>query len=140
GPPSERARVVITFDDGYREVLDHALPVLAEHDCPSVLYCCSEVVAGERAFWGDRLETSLRAAPRGPLDLRARDGSDLRLELNGDGSRAAALARLREHCTLEPDPRTAGEHLLEQLPAAELPDDLYLDVKGLTGAESLGAE
>ena len=140
GTPSDRPRVVITFDDGYREVLDHALPVLAEYGCPSVLYCCSEVVAGERAFWWDRLESSLRAAPPGPVDLSARDGSELRLELDGDAGRAATLARLREHCTLQPDPRTAGEHLLEQLPAADLPDDLYLDVEGLARAESLGAE
>ena len=140
GSPPERPRVVITFDDGYREVLDHALPVLAEHGCPSVLYCCSEVVAGERAFWWDRLEASLRAAPPGPLELRARDGSDLRLALDGDASRAAALTRLREHCTLEPDPRTAGEHVLEQLPTAELPDDLYLDAQGLADAESLCAQ
>jgi peptidoglycan/xylan/chitin deacetylase (PgdA/CDA1 family) len=138
-PPAGKPRVLITFDDGYRELLDNALPVLAEHGCPSVLYCCSDVVAGERALWWDRLEASLRAAPAGPLQLEA-FGATFSAELDGEDSRAAALAVMRELCTLEPDPRTAGEHLLEQLPAAEVPSELYLDASGLAAAESLGAE
>ena len=49
--PSSRRFVVLTFDDGYRNNLTHALPVLEELGAPFTVYVNSNMVNGEGDFW-----------------------------------------------------------------------------------------
>ncbi len=53
GGRSGQIPVAVTFDDGYRDFVEHALPVLEELEIPSTLF----VVTGGlgSAFWWDRL-------------------------------------------------------------------------------------
>jgi peptidoglycan/xylan/chitin deacetylase (PgdA/CDA1 family) len=48
--------VVVTFDDGYRDFYDVALPLLVRYAVPATLYLATSLVAGE----GDRLESRER--------------------------------------------------------------------------------
>jgi peptidoglycan/xylan/chitin deacetylase (PgdA/CDA1 family) len=41
-PTSGRDVAVLTFDDGYRSVLDHAAPILAARGLPAIMYVCTE--------------------------------------------------------------------------------------------------
>lgn len=43
-------RVVVTFDDGTDDVVDVAVPVLARHGVPALLYVASDFVERRRAF------------------------------------------------------------------------------------------
>jgi peptidoglycan/xylan/chitin deacetylase (PgdA/CDA1 family) len=45
--------VVLTFDDGTADFVDHALPVLVEHGLPATLYLATKWVEDGRAFWDD---------------------------------------------------------------------------------------
>jgi len=45
-PPSERA-FVLTFDDGFRDVRDHALPVLERLHWPSTVFLVSDLIGAE---------------------------------------------------------------------------------------------
>jgi peptidoglycan/xylan/chitin deacetylase (PgdA/CDA1 family) len=47
--PGEAA-VALTFDDGYRDVLEQALPVLREHGFPSTVFVVPGAIAGTTAF------------------------------------------------------------------------------------------
>jgi len=47
--PSEAA-YALTFDDGYRDVLENALPVMREHGFPSTVFVVPGAIAGETAF------------------------------------------------------------------------------------------
>jgi peptidoglycan/xylan/chitin deacetylase (PgdA/CDA1 family) len=47
--PGEAA-VALTFDDGYRDVLEHGLPVLREHGFPSVTFVVPDVMSGAVGF------------------------------------------------------------------------------------------
>jgi peptidoglycan/xylan/chitin deacetylase (PgdA/CDA1 family) len=46
-----------TLDDGYRDNLEHALPVFAKHNCPFAVYVATGLVDGTTEYWWRALET-----------------------------------------------------------------------------------
>jgi len=47
--------VMVTFDDGYRSVLDAALPSLERYGIPAAVFVCSDPVFRSQHFWFDTL-------------------------------------------------------------------------------------
>jgi peptidoglycan/xylan/chitin deacetylase (PgdA/CDA1 family) len=47
--------VMVTFDDGYKGVLDHALPALEQHGIPAAVFTCASPVIDGLHFWFDAL-------------------------------------------------------------------------------------
>jgi peptidoglycan/xylan/chitin deacetylase (PgdA/CDA1 family) len=66
GGPLPARSVVITFDDGYVDNLEQALPVLREHAVPASLFVATANIDTQREFWWDRLETILLTPGRLP--------------------------------------------------------------------------
>lgn len=52
--------VVLTFDDGYRDLVDHALPVMERHCAPFVAYVTSGFAEGTARLWWLELEEAIR--------------------------------------------------------------------------------
>ncbi len=50
---------VVTFDDGYRDVLDHAWPVLRKHQCPWTIYITGAYAQGQGRIWWLELEEAI---------------------------------------------------------------------------------
>lgn len=68
-PRPGRFFVALTFDDGYRDNLEHAWPVLAKHEAPWTLYVvCGFAVRTARLWWLE-LEAAIRALPRVSIEL-----------------------------------------------------------------------
>ena len=63
---SGRATVVVTFDDAYRSVYDHAYPVLRERGIPATLFVPTDYIDGGRLLWWDQVQQ------RWPEDANAR--------------------------------------------------------------------
>jgi len=136
--PGDGPRVAITFDDGYRELLETALPALAEVGAPSTVFCCSAVVAGGSLWW-DQLEAAVRAAPPGEVEVPV-GGRDLKLELEGEESRARAHRALFGACATERRPETAAQVAIAALGRVDPPNGLYLRASDLEVVAELGAE
>ncbi len=49
-PPAGPPPVVVTFDDGTADFVDHALPVLARHRVPATLYLATDFAEQQRTF------------------------------------------------------------------------------------------
>jgi peptidoglycan/xylan/chitin deacetylase (PgdA/CDA1 family) len=77
-----RKAVVVSFDDGYRDNLQAALPVLERCEVPATVFCTAGAIGDEQGFWWDRLAALLLRPERLPnallLDL---GGPPQRIEL-----------------------------------------------------------
>jgi peptidoglycan/xylan/chitin deacetylase (PgdA/CDA1 family) len=64
--PVQDSTTVITFDDGWRDNFDSALPVLRELNLPATIFLPTAYIGSNDYFWTDRVPqtiTSLRGAP-----------------------------------------------------------------------------
>jgi len=62
--------LLLTFDDGYRDVLTHALPVLRKHRFPSVIFVPTQAVEQGCGFWWDALYDLLMHATTQSINTR----------------------------------------------------------------------
>ena len=53
--PLPRNAALITFDDGYRECFDIALPILRRHGVPGIFFVSTDHVVRRKVFWWDRI-------------------------------------------------------------------------------------
>jgi peptidoglycan/xylan/chitin deacetylase (PgdA/CDA1 family)/SAM-dependent methyltransferase len=108
--------VAVTFDDGYADNLEIALPLLAEFEIPATFFVTTAGLEARRHFWWDVLEQILLQAPHLPPRLeievagrpfdavtsgfaarrRAHDVLHAALVRTGAAEREAALARIIE--------------------------------------------
>ncbi len=61
--------VAITFDDGYRNNLEHAAPRLVDHKAPATFFIATGFIGTNRWPWTDRLEAAIASAPDGRFDI-----------------------------------------------------------------------
>jgi len=82
-----------TFDDGYRDNRDYALPVMREFEAPFAVYVAGDFACGHGRLWWVALERVIRNsdvidAPIG--------GADTRIDASTPEAKAEAFARLHE--------------------------------------------
>lgn len=63
-PESGRPFAVLTFDDGYRDNLVHAAPVLARHAAPWTLFVTADFAEGRGRLWWIELERAVSRLDR----------------------------------------------------------------------------
>jgi peptidoglycan/xylan/chitin deacetylase (PgdA/CDA1 family) len=88
-----RNALAITFDDGYRDNLTHAAPILARHGLPATVFAVTGAIGGGEPLWFDRLALGFKqsratawTAPWGEIR-----------PLESVAERLAALGRALEH-------------------------------------------
>jgi peptidoglycan/xylan/chitin deacetylase (PgdA/CDA1 family) len=70
-----RRLFALTFDDGYRDNLINAAPVLEAHDLPATIFVVSGVVGVGREFWWDALARVFLSMTSLPNELRLDTGA-----------------------------------------------------------------
>lgn len=97
----ERA-FAVTFDDGYRNVLAHAAPVLDGLGIPATVFVVTDFSFGGRMLWTDRLISALSLTRKPSVRIR-RDGGWQELPLGTDEDRIAADVTIRAVAKALPD-------------------------------------
>lgn len=122
--------VALTFDDGYRDNLTLALPILEKHQAPATIYVVSGAPDGIMDVWYLRLEELIQRSSC--LSLRGL-GLEETLSLDAFDEKKAAYARLTDIAFQ--DLARFKAFLLELLPASRLPDSQFIEEKFLNWKE-----
>lgn len=69
GEPINRGTVAITFDDGYRNNLMVAAPILSKYDLPATIYLATGYVEAEENQWIDVVYSAFRARANDYLSI-----------------------------------------------------------------------
>ncbi len=85
--------VLVTFDDGYRDNHDVALPILRRHGVRATFFIAVDYVRERRLYWWDRVALVVKRSLRGALRMDYPE--PLELPLRDTCARAAALRRLQ---------------------------------------------
>lgn len=126
GTLPERA-LAITFDDGYADNHDVALPILQKHGLTATFFIATGFLDGGR-MWNDTVIESVR---RSPLTALALDGTDAAsvgpLPLDSVESRAAAIGKLLGAIKYLPgEKRLACVAAIAERSKSPMPDDLMM--------------
>ena len=121
GRPLPLRACAITFDDGWRDNYDHALPELRRRGLPATIFVVTDRVGSDGAFWPD--DVCLRMASLGPAERRR-----LAQELGAPPSRDPVDALLTHLKGLpEAERRRALERLATCSPGPALRERVLLD-------------
>ena len=87
---------VLTFDDGYRDNLEYALPILREHEAPFTLYLATGLIEGGVGMWWRGIEALVRQQDHflAPMDY----GPD-EIACSSIAKKYAAYSTLTEYLT-----------------------------------------
>jgi len=132
-----RNALAITFDDGYRDNLVHAAPVLERHRLPATIFLATGFVGTGQAPWYDRLALALKGTTRPRLAV-----GDRLWGLGSTSERLGALDALLEWFKRVPDEtrRAEVERLVDELSGGRLrtPPRLMLDWDDVRQLRAMG--
>lgn len=87
--PGGRPFVALTFDDGYRDNVEFALPILRRHRAPWTMFVTTDYASGRGRLWWLELEEVIRASDR---LLLVNDGLRQELPARSAAEKHAAFA------------------------------------------------
>ncbi len=133
--------LAITFDDGYADNCEVAMPILQSHGLCATFFVATGFVDGGR-MWNDTLIESLRRTNAEQLDLAAvgLPGID-RLLLSDVPARRTAIDRVVKACRYLPGPlREQAVRDFAKVVSVRLPDDLMMSSAQVKALRSGGME
>jgi peptidoglycan/xylan/chitin deacetylase (PgdA/CDA1 family) len=86
-----RNPALVTFDDGYRDNHDVALPILLRHGIRATFFVSTDFVERRRLFWWDRVARVIKGSPRERIVMEY--PQHLEWPLRGPVARRAAIRR-----------------------------------------------
>ena len=134
----------LSFDDGYADNHDVALPLLQKHGLPCSFFVATGFLDGGR-MWNDTLIEAVRLSDKAVLDLRGLQdgrGEDLgQHALGGTAGRRAALGQLIERVKyLPPEPRVACVNAIAARAEVSPPDDLMMSSQQVRALRRAGMQ
>lgn len=91
GQRGEKPFAVLTFDDGYKDNLEYALPILRRHEAPFTLYVTTGFAGRTARLWWVELEEAIRALDQIEIEI---GGTRFMLDCSNDTEKAEAFRAL----------------------------------------------
>jgi len=107
----KRNTMVVTFDDGYRNNIDIAAPILKKYNIPSTIFIATAYITQQKPFIIDRLDYALQSLKSGIHEFVV-DGHKIEV----DATSRESLARFYDHyrkkfCTRFDNDMSANENM-----------------------------
>jgi peptidoglycan/xylan/chitin deacetylase (PgdA/CDA1 family) len=102
-PTSVVPAVAITFDDGYRDVFEHAFPILRRYEIPATIFAVAEAIETGTAPWYDRIFLALAIHSKAILTIELDRPTEFSLQ--GFAARLAATDCIVRWLRTQPDCR-----------------------------------
>jgi peptidoglycan/xylan/chitin deacetylase (PgdA/CDA1 family) len=137
-PPRSLA---ITFDDGYADNHDVALPILQKHGLAATVFVSSGFLDGGR-MWNDTVIEAVRHTPHSLLDLRSIESVALGVHpvRNTCDKRLAITALVKAIKYLPPHTRNAVAESIRELSGVALRDNLMLCIDKVVALRRAGIQ
>src|ERR1044071_5248970 len=96
---------MITFDDGYRDNYELALPILKRHGAKASFFIATRFVGERRIFWWEHIHRMVKNASVSQMSLAYPEAMELPLDSAADRTRAALrlLRIINQHVGLDLD-------------------------------------
>jgi peptidoglycan/xylan/chitin deacetylase (PgdA/CDA1 family) len=107
-----RDAIVITFDDVWRDFVDHALPILREHRVPVAQFVATEAVAQRTLIWTSLLDQAFRRTKARTLEFTL-EGQQHQFAMPDEATRVRAADQVQRLFKRLPD--TLRQHALEAI-------------------------
>jgi len=101
GEPLPKNPAMITFDDGYRECFDVALPILKRHGVPGVFFISTEHARERRVFWWDRIAYLFKRSTKARVEIDYPEPAVWNLDRDREGALQAALSFVKKTFALD---------------------------------------
>lgn len=114
--PLQPYSMAFTMDDGYRNNITHALPILQRYGVPATLFLATGHVEQRKPFWFDRLDFAIQHGQVDGREVKVGNGA-VRLEGTTRGALAGSFRALREAAKAVARHDTAMVREMEELAA-----------------------
>ena len=131
----------ITFDDGYADNHDLAMPILRDRGLSATFFIATGFLNGGR-MWNDTVVEAMRRSPHQALELSALDLAGLdRVDLSSADARRQATHRVLSATKYLPlaERQQTVDHLA-RLSGAPLPNDLMMSTAQLRAMQAAGMQ
>ena len=117
-----KAPVLITFDDGYRNNLTVAAPILKEEGVPAVFFLATGLIGASRTLWNDEIRVRVLNWPE--FEIRLPSGASATVPFESQARRGFA-DEANQACKRLPDERRTAylEYLRSKTPSFDTMDD-----------------
>ncbi len=133
---SSLPRMILTFDDGYKDFIENALPVLSKYKMPATLSVIVNCVNGGNKFWTLRLNSLLNFiyCHYRYFKLRGTDGETMTYRRDIDQPEKFSLVILKSLLSVE---SAARDRFMDEL-ERRLPDYRYCEEEKFMNWKDLG--
>jgi peptidoglycan/xylan/chitin deacetylase (PgdA/CDA1 family) len=101
--------VVLTFDDGFRNVIENAYPIMRELNAKGCLYLVTSLIGESNLLWTDYVETVIRNSEKGNFHFSF-SGKSISYPLDTKESYEQAMQDIKDRLRTIPD-KERKEHL-----------------------------